>query len=291
MSRFWGILFILILSYPAQLWGEVYVDEMGRRVEIGESPKRIMSLAPGITEMLFALGLGERIVGVTEFSDYPEAAKHKPKVGSYVSLNLERIVALTPDLIIAAKDGNSRETIGKLAGWGFAVYVINPQNFHQILSTIEHLGQITGKQQHAQQLIDDMSRRRQAVINAVRGLPKRTVFVQLDSNPIIAVGRDTFWDNLISLAGGHNIVEAKGYPRYSVEDVLLSKPDIIVITSMVPTAGEHEKVSFWTKWEGIPAVKNGGIHVVNPDLVDRPGPRIIEGLELLARIIHPEASF
>ncbi len=293
MKRFWALWLVLIIFPVSQSQAKVYIDQLGREMTLGKPPRRIVSLSPGITEILFALGLEHSIAGVTEFSDYPAAAKHKPRVGSYVNLSLETIVSLNPDLIIASADGNRKDDIEKLAGWGLAVYVVNPQNLQQILNTIQDLGRITGQEQQAKTIVADMRRRKQAVTEAVAELSRRRVFVQIESNPLITVGQNTFWDNLISLAGGKNIVSGKatGYPRYNLEDVLLSKPDIILVTSMVPTGKEHQQLAFWMSWKAIPAVRDDRVYVINPDLVDRPGPRIIEGLERLARIIHPEAGF
>lgn len=268
----------------------VYMDEMGRRVDIPSLPQRIVSLAPSITETLYSLNLGERIVGVTEFSNYPDEAKRKPNVGSYINLNIEKIISLKPDLIIAIADGNKKESVGTLERLGYSVYTINPRCVKDVFRTIVNIGKITGCVDRANKLIKELKNRINYIESRTRGIERPRVFFQIGINPVVTVGKDTFHNDLIKMAGGLNISgnEKAKYPRYSMEEVLLNTPDIIIISSMDRGGGFDRKKREWMKWKSIPAVKNGRIYVIDSDLVDHPSPRIIDGLEELSRLIHPE---
>ncbi len=288
MFRVASILILLAVFSPAQA-GTV-VDEAGRRVFVPASPRRIVSLAPDISEILFALGLEKEIVGVSQFSNYPEAAKIKPKVGSYVHLSLERILALSPDLVIGTTNGNRKEAVNKLEKAGLAVYVTNPQRFSDIYQTILNLGRITGREAAARQLVDTMKKRAERIISLTASCPKPKVFVQIDSNPLVSVGRNTIYSELIAMAGGQNIAaHAFGkYPRYSMESLISEKPEVILLSSMRGKAFQKADLVSWSRWKDIPAVRNSRIYAVNADLTDRFSPRIVQGLEEIAWILHPE---
>ena len=268
----------------------VYVDEMGRRVDIPSPPQRIVSLAPSITETLYYLNLGKRIVGVTEFSNYPDEARRKPKVGSYINLNIEKIISLKPDLIIAIADGNKKESVDALERLGYSVYAINPRCVKDVFRTIVNIGKITDCVDRANKLIKELKSRINYIESRTRGIERPRVFFQIGINPVVTVGKDTFHNDLIKMAGGLNISgnEKAKYPRYSMEEILLNTPDIIIISSMDRGGGFDRKKREWMKWKSIPAVKNGRIYVIDSDLVDHPSPRIIDGLEELSRLIHPE---
>jgi iron complex transport system substrate-binding protein len=266
------------------------IDETGREVIIPPSPKRIISLAPNITEILFTLGLDKEVVGVSTHCNFPEAAKHKPRVGSYISLDFERILSLKPDLILATGAGNTIEMVERLEKLGFPTYVIFPKDFDGILMSIGHVGQILGREKEAQEILSNMQARRQAVMELTRGFPRPRVFLQIGEAPIVTVGKGSFADDLIHLAGGENIaaVDGKMYPRLGLEEVLRRAPEVIIISSMNPKGSYDKVLQEWARWKTIPAVKNGRIHLIDSDLIDRPSPRIIDGLEEMARIIHPE---
>lgn len=267
-----------------------YIDEMGRKVHIPPNPQKIVSLAPSITETLYFLKLGERIVGVTEFSNYPDEAKTKTKVGSYINLNIEKIISLNPDLIIGIADGNKRQSVDTLERFGYTVYAVNPRCVEGIFQTVENIGEITGCAERAGRLVDELKSRMHYIESRTKRAEKPKVFFQIGINPLITVGRDTFHNDLTRMAGGLNISgeEKARYPQYSIEEILLKAPDIIVISSMHRGGGFDRKKEEWLKWKNIPAVKNGKIYIINSDLVDHPSPRIIDGLEELARLIHPE---
>lgn len=281
------ILFAPSISYPATL---KLKDEVGREIAFSFPPKRIVSLAPNITEILFRLGLDEEIVGVSIHCNFPEKVRNKIQVGSYISLDFERIVSLNPDLIIATGSGNTRDMVERLGKWGFPAYVIFPKNFNDILQSILHLGQVVSREKEARKIIQEMKRRSQKVIQLTKDLPRPKVFLQIGDAPVVTIGKGSFADDLIHLAGGENIAgnEKEMYPRLGMEEILKRAPDVILISSMNPK-GEYQKmVQEWTRWKMIPAVKNGRIHLIDSDLIDRPSPRIIDGLEEMARILHPE---
>ena len=282
--------FFLFFVGVGDVFSATYIDEMGREVEISKFPMRIVSLAPSITETLFYLNLGDRVAGVTEFSNYPESAKTKVKVGSYINLNVEKIVSLIPDLIIAIADGNKKESVEALERLGLSVYAVNPKCVHDILKTIKNIGEITGRKFMADTLVDGLKKRIDYIERHVKDASRPRVFLQIGINPIMTVGKNTFHNDLLRMAGGSNISgdEKTKYPQYSVEEVLIRSPDIIIISSMHRGGGFERKKEEWTRWKNIPAVKNDRIHIVDSDLLDHPSPRIVDGLEALAKIIHPE---
>jgi iron complex transport system substrate-binding protein len=265
-------------------------DEKGRKVSISSPAKRIISLAPSITEILFALGLNEEIVAVTNYCDYPTAVLNKPRIGGFIDPSIEKIVSLKPDLIIATKDGNRRETIDRLSDLGFSVYLIDPLSFYGVTKAIYHIGGIVGREEESKKIIANMISKKEEIAKRTKSLPKPKVFFQIGYAPIITVGRGTLSDDLIRLAGGKSISENEliSYPLYTIETILSKAPDIIIISSMDSNKDYLNLVEKWGKWKSIPAVRMNTIHVINSNLVDRPTPRIVEGLEALAKMIHPE---
>jgi len=286
-------LIMLVILSSQGVYAGSYIDETGRKVNIPPSPKRIVSLAPSVTETLFALGLDEEIVGVTTFSDYPEAARSKSCVGSYVSISLEKVVSLSPDLIIGTADGNKIETVEQLERVGFPVYMINPSNLDEIFKMVLDIGRVTGKENEAKKLVCNLRERVRIVVSQTAGLKKPKVFFQIGIDPIVTVSSNTLHNELITLAGGINISgnEATKYPRYSIEEIIVRKPEIIIVSSMKRGEDFDRIRDKWKRWKNIPAVKNNRIHIFNSDLTDHPSPRIVDGLEELAKIIHPGVSF
>lgn len=286
------IAFVIHLLLISSIEGEerILTDEIGRKVKIPNAPKRIISLAPSVTEILFALGLQEEIAGVTDFCDYPEAALNKPKIGGFINPSIEKIVSLKPDLIIGTREGNRMETIHRLSGLGFSVFLIDSKSFDGVIRTIGNIGEIVGRQNESRRITRDMMARKEYVLAHTRSLPKPKVFFQVGYAPIITVGRGTTADDLIRLAGGKSISEHESlnYPIYSIETILSKAPVIIIMSSMGSKIDCLNLVKTWQNWKSIPAVKMNAIYVIDSNLVDRPTPRIVKGLETLVRIIHPE---
>jgi len=268
-----------------------YIDDIGREVSIDKVPQRIVSHVPSITETLFALGLGDRVVGVSDYCDYPEEAKLKPSVGAYYNPSIETIVAQAPDLVLT--DGHS-ESIKGLEPLGITFFVIDPKDIDGILKDIELLGKITGVEKEAEALVSEMKGSLARVVSRVEGAPRVKVFYVFDAtdlnNPWTA-GPGSFVDALITMVGGENIAaQAQGaWVQFSIEQLVSSDPEIILIDASHGTAVvSKEELMAHAIWQGLTAVKQGRIYTVDGDLVNRSGPRIIQGLEEMAKIIHPE---
>jgi len=275
-----------VLSGPAA--GGVFTDEADREVTVPDSPRRIVSLAPSITEILFALGLGDRVVGVTEFSTYPPEAAAKPRVGSYIRLNAERILDLTPDLVVGTKDGNRLDLVELLEDAGVPVYAVNPQSVEDMIRTVAGLGKVCGAPARGESLARELRRRVSRIVEQSRTGRRPRVFLQINLRPIMSVNRTTLHHDVIRLAGGENITAEHPvpYPRLSLEEVLEKAPDVILISSMERGGAFEEARQEWFQWDTIPAVRAGRVHLIDSDLIDRPSPRVIEGLEAMAELIQ-----
>jgi iron complex transport system substrate-binding protein len=278
------------LNPTAQAADRVVIDLLGRKVQVPNNPRRVVALAPNITEIVFALNQSQRLVGVTQYSDFPVAAKDLPKVGSYVHLDLEKIVALKPDLCIAIKDGNPKEVVDRLEALQIPVFAVDPRNLDTVMRTIREVGYLLHADEQADQLVRSMQTR----IDRVKGLVAQTasrprVFFQIGIAPIVSVGTETFIHELIVMAGGENLAAgAAPYPRYSQEQVLGLAPEIFIITSMARGAIFEQVRAQWRQWPDLPAVRDDRIFLQESNLFDRPTPRLVDGLELLVRMIHPE---
>lgn len=272
----------------------VYKDAVGRRVELKTAPARLVSLAPNLTEILFALGLGDRVVGVTIFCDYPPAAREKTQIGGFINPSLEAIVAQRPDLVLATADGNRPEDVEKIASLGMPVYVVDTRSVEEVVQAIRVVGRITGREEPARALADELVRRRDRVRDAVAKSTPVSVFVALDRNPLISAGEGTFVAELVTLAGGRNLASASAirYPVVNMEQLLATDPEVIVDAAEAREISQSEAGSIWRAIPGaggLRAVKNGRILEVGMGSFFRPGPRIVESLERLAAYLHPGA--
>ena len=265
-------------------------DQLGRRVDVPDEPKRIVALAPSITEIVFALGQEDRLKGVTTYSDFPPAATRLPKVGSYIRLDLERIVALKPDLCIAVKDGNPKETVQRLELLKIPVYAVDPRNLETVMQTVMEIGRLLNAGEKASTLLQNMRSRILKVQSLVaKSTYRPRVFFQIGIDPIVSIGTDTFIHELIILAGGQNLAAgAVTYPRFSQEQVLALSPEVFIITSMTRAASFEDVKAGWSRWPDMPAVRNQRILLEDSNIFDRPTPRLVDALELLVRRIHPE---
>jgi iron complex transport system substrate-binding protein len=269
---------------------KILTDQAGRKVTIPDNPIRVVSLAPSVTEIVFALSQEHRLIGVTRFSDFPDAVKNFPKVGSYVHLDLEKIVSLRPDLCIAIKDGNPKAVTSRLESLNIPVYAVDPKNLKTVMKTITEIGVFLNAVEEAHSVVQNMKSRIQRVQTKTANVTDRPrVFFQIGISPIVSVGTHTFAHELIELAGGKNL--SKGpipYPRFSREQVLSLSPEVFIITSMSRNAIFERVKKEWSKWPSLPAVRNHRIHLEDSNLFDRPTPRLVDGLENLVRRIHPE---
>jgi iron complex transport system substrate-binding protein len=288
------ILFLLIVcGSAAPLYGRSFKDAVDREVVIEHNPVRIIPLAPSLTEILYYLGLGDRVAGVTTYSYYPPEALNKPQVGGYHDLNIEKIITLNPDLVIGTKDGNNPGIVDMLEQARIPTYIINPRNVVEVIETVRIIGSLCNVEERANQLADGLTKRLERIRDALKQKEKPIVFLQINLHPIMSVNKNTFHQDIISIAGGINMTadSAINYPRISIEELIRRKPDVLIISSM-DRGGEFEKArQEWLKWTSIPAAKNGRVYLIDSDLIDRPSPRILDGIEAMARMIHPEVEW
>lgn len=289
----------MLMFFVAGIWvvcclipffARAVTDETGRRVQVRPAPRRIVSLAPGITETLYALGLEGKIVGVTTFCDWPAAAAAKTKIGGFTNPSIEKIVSLRPDLILATADGNRRETVRQLEKLGLPVYVTNPTNTCGVLNSIRHIGSITGREKEAGLLVEKLQKKLDGVAARTRGKKKPRVFFQLGMEPMVTAGRGTLIHEVIERAGGVNVAgnDIANYPRYSAEGIISASPDIIVFAPMVNDKTFEAVYKFWRTFEEVPAVKNHKIYPIDANLINRASPRIFDAVEILSLMFHPE---
>jgi len=287
-----SILFIMVTGCQAQSVPETITDDMGRSVTFNSAPQRIVSHVPAITEMLYALGLGDRVVGVSDYDDYPPEVKEKPSVGNYFNPSVENIVALNPDLVVT--DGHS-DTIQQLDNLHINYIVIDPQNMEGIIKDINLLGQVAGVEQKAQQVIDAMNSQLSYIESKIEGLPKIKIFYAVDmtdpNNPWTA-GPGSMIDWMITAAGGSNVAAnvSGDYVQYSIEQIVKDDPQIIIYPEVHGTEYiTSDTFKDHPAWSKTTAVMQGNICSIDADMVSRFGPRITEGLLEMATLIHPEA--
>jgi len=270
--------------------GEV-MDIMGRKVTISKTPEKIVSLAPSATEILFALGLGDRVVGVDAYSDYPPEAQNIEKIGDFNGPNIEKILDLKPDLVIA---GNKlqEKTIQQLEDLKVPTVAVESSTFDNIYGSIQLVGKVTGAQDKAQELVDSMMKRVEDIKAKVKDAEKPTVYYVMSYGEMgnWTSGPGSFINDLIEMAGGECITKDGGAPwmDYSLETLIERDPDILIVSSDMGTEANLEGLKNANGYKDLTAVKEGRIYVVESGLVTRPGPRIVDGLEAIAKILHPD---
>ena len=279
------------LPFPAHAGGQRSVtDLVGRSMTVPEQPRRVVALAPSITEIVYALQMEACLAGVTRFSDFPLPAQSLPKVGSYVKLDVERIAALKPDLCIAIRDGNPVASVEQLQTLRIPVFAVNPHDLQSVMQSILAIADLLGAERKARIIVEDMATRIQKVKQCTaKSAHRPRVFFQIGVSPIVSVGSGTFIDELITLAGGVNVAAGRDpYPRFSREQVIALAPDVIVISSMAREAIFEQVKNEWLAWPAIPAAANKAVFIAPTNIFDRPTPRLVDGLELMAQYIHPE---
>ncbi len=279
-----GLLVVPALQGTEEPSGMKIVDDYGRDVTVPQPVERIISLAPSNTEILFALGLDDKVVGVDQASNYPPEAQDKTIVGGYFGgYNLEVITVLDPQLILASSI-NSDELIADLENRSFAVVVLDASDIDGVFHDIELVGSITDADAEAEGLVSNLTARVETISDLMLGVETPSVYIELDNN-LWTYGPGTFGDDLLDLAGGENIAGSMGSPWVQLDEefVVTSSPDII-ITVFTPV----EEIKSRPGWSDISAIQNDKVFAVDGDLISRPGPRIVDGLEELAHLIHPE---
>lgn len=276
-------------------WQPVTVtDDFGVRVVIAQEPRRIVSLAPANTEILFALGLGDRVVGVTDYCNYPAEAQEKPKVGGFSTVNIEKVVAAKPDLVLAAY-GNTEEVVNHLRNLGMTVVTLNPDSMQGTLRDIILTGEATGRTTEATALKNSMQTRIDAVTAAVGTTSERpTVMHAVWYDPIWVSGNATFQNELITLAGGKNAFsDIEGWQIVTMERFITTNPEIILVNSGTGMGESGNDMIYRyfmneSRFSKMKAIKDDTVYIVNSDIIDRGGPRIVDALEEVAADIHPE---
>ena len=270
----------------------IVTDQMGREVTIVGFVERIISLSPSNTEVAFALGLSDRLVGVTEYCNYPPEAQDKELIGGFASPSIEKIVELEPDLVLASTI--HAEEVPRLEALGIPVLVVESSTLIDLYTSISLVAQVTGVIPAGEALIASMQERINAVEVVVSAVPedKRIrVFYEVYSDPLMSAGKGAFINEIISLAGGTNIFGdvAENYPKISAEVVAERQPEIILFPNLHGTADfVLEAMTGRPGWERVPAVINGRVFAVSDDSFARPGPRVVEAVEEAARLFYPE---
>ncbi|MDW7772946.1 MAG: cobalamin-binding protein [Desulfobulbaceae bacterium] len=265
-------------------------DQIGRTVMVPVRPERVISLMPSLTEIVFDLGQGDKLVGATRYAKEPPAAAKIPRVGSYQHLDVERIVALHPDLCLAVRDGNPQHLVARIEQMNIPVYVFDPRTLPEIIESVQLLGNLLQAKERAEEIARQMERKIAGVEDRLGSVTDRPgVFFQIDAAPMVSAGSGTFIDRLITMAGGKNLAAGPvSYPRYSWEDILAMQPEVVIIASMAGGYTEEQLKKEWRQWPHIPAVRQNRVYVVDASLFDRPVPRLADGLVALARLFHPE---
>jgi len=268
-------------------------DALGRTVTVSSRPQRIVSLSPANTEILFAVGAGDQVVGVTKFCNYPPEAQTREQVGGFTAdtISVEKIVALKPDIVFSA--GKIQEkVIDALASANVPVFAVDARTFDDVYANILTVGQLTGHKDEAARVVAQMKDRVAAVQNKIADVPaakRPTVFWEVWDEPLMTAGPKTFIGRMIQLAGGVNIFAdvAEQYPQVSAEEVIKRNPAVILGPDSHAEALTTEKIKARAGWSNIRAVKDGRIYLINGDIASRPGPRLADGVEAIAKALYP----
>jgi len=279
---------LLLSSYVfASNFPVTIIDSTGVSITFNNPPQRIVSCAPSNTEIVFALGKGDKLVGVTNYADYPEEAKKIEKIGKMSPLNAEKILSLKPDLVLCFGGFQLKEAL-KLRDLGLKVVIFEPKTVNETLNTILKVGKILDAEEKAKEIVNNFQKRLNIIKEKVKSIPstkRPKVFIGSMYEPIYSPGKDTFLDELITLAGGKNIVKVKGWTKISPEFVVKADPDIIVIPigamSMTNLEDAKKKLKEKEVYKNLKATKMGKIYFIDENLVFRPGPRLIDGIEKL----------
>ncbi len=264
-----------------------------KAIEQPHFPARIVSLAPNLTEILFALGLEERIAGVTQDSDYPAPALGKPRVGTFWQPNVEAIIAAKPDLIVTLAFEQQRDLARRLQRIGYPCLTVDVERVGDLFGAVATLGNATGSSQQARELSRSIETRIHQLQQATAGLPRVKVLWVVQREPLRIAPRDTFINEMIELAGGENAIgpTLRNYPPIGAEQVIAAGPEVIIEPAMIPGPLESQRrqaLAYWQRFTNVPAVARQRIYVIDGDLVSRLGPRLPEGVETIAKCLHPE---
>ena len=260
---------------------KVFIDEIGNRIELSKNPERIISTAPNLTEMIFAIGAGDLLVGRTRFCNYPADVNKIEIIGDMLHLNFEKIVELKPDLIFMTVEGNTKELYDKLKGLGIQIYVTNPRSLNDILRTIKNMGIILNRKDKADSLVNSIKKSLKEISS--KNLKRQRAIFVVSFSPLIIAGKNTFINEILEQTNLENISPEKSisaYPMISREEVLDKNPDVIILPSSKYSIEEILRV--YPEWKNLKAIKNRKIIYVDQDLFFRPGPRFIDAIKFLS---------
>lgn len=263
-----------------------FTDDLGRKVHIPEKVDRVISLAPNLTEIVFAVGGGPKLVGVTTFCNYPPEAKQIQKVSDTQTPNIESIIALKPEVVFVSTASQLETFTKTLESQNIVVFVTGPNRLDDIYKSVATVGDILGRRERVDEVVKEMQKRVARVEDLTRGVERPKVFVQIDKNSLYTVGKDSFITDVIARAGGVSATAdlATGYPKLSKETALALNPDVIILSESADNREPNEV------FRNSPAVKNGRVYSVNADLLSRPGPRIVDALEQIAEKLRQRNS-
>jgi iron complex transport system substrate-binding protein len=250
---------------------------------------RVVSLAPSVTETLFALGAGDEVVGVSTYCDYPPAVAQITRVGSFLTPNIEQIITLKPDVIIGVPTPGNEEPVKTLQSLGLKIVIVPADTVEQTRASIDTIARALGRDAKGRRLIEQFDTRLTAVQQRLRGAPLRRVLMVVGQKPLVAVGSGTFQDELIRMAGGINVAGSTrlAWPHLNLEAVIDWDPEVIIDTSM-GTEENTQVLEFWKQFPSLPAVREQRLYAYRSYEILRPGPRIPEALDMIARAVHPE---
>jgi iron complex transport system substrate-binding protein len=273
-------------AVPADTFPVTLTDDLGHKVTIDKRPERIVSLAPANTEIVASLGLEAKLVGVTTYDDYPPEVKSLPKVGDFMTPNLEAIAAAKPDLVLVT-GGVQQDVVKKLQALGAKVLAVDPNSIARTTTAITMVGRATGTSPKAAEVVARIDAGVAEVKTKLAAAKPVSCFVEIAQNPLYTAGTDTLFDDLIRIGGGRNVVTDAGFVGFSLEQLLKDDPQVYFATkgSMSDPKGLAKRPGF----DKLAAVKNGRVVLLDDNLVSRPGPRIVQGLRQIAEGLHPEA--
>jgi iron complex transport system substrate-binding protein len=274
---------IAFSSLPVNAEKLEVTDDFGRTVTLHGVPERIISLSPTNTEILFAIGAGDRVVGVTEYCNYPEEAEELPLIGGVSTVSIEKVVALEPDLVLGCAL-NGKETVVRLTELNVTVVSLNPESISEILDDIVLVGQLTGEEKNAASLVADMEQRLEEIKYQTRDVKRLTVAHITWHDPIWVAGGGTVQDELIEIAGGENVFsDKKDWETVSLEEFIDRNPDVIIVSVGHGVAGTkpYDYILSEERLEVVNAVKNDRVHTINADIASRAGPRIVNATEIV----------
>ena len=274
-------------AVPASETREV-TDEAGRRVRLPLKIERIVSLAPSLTEIVYAVGAGDRLVGRTRYCDYPPEAKNIPEIGDTTTPSIERIIAQKPQIVLVSTASQLEAFTKQLDQQQIAVYVTNPRSLDDVFRSMATLGDFFGTHDQAEKVVNDLRRRADAVTTAVGAAKPVKVFYQVSDEPLYTIGRESYLTDLVRRAGGVSVTAdvPNAFPRFSDEAALAARPEAIILPTGGSMGTANSTVAAALK--NSPAVLSDRVYKINEDHLQRPGPRLVDGLEEIARVLHPE---